>query len=126
VKFDPDIPAERQAQDIVKKLPEVLPIKKCEIQGTLKAPTSAAGAVTGIIQKWAKIKKEVYLADGCSWDVSLVPGDYDVMMNELQKATKGDFQFDLADHDQAATIEEEAPSTPGKAKKGSGTKTKRS
>ena len=34
-RVDGDVPAERQVQDFIRKLPDVLPIKKCEIIGQL-------------------------------------------------------------------------------------------
>lgn len=35
VRIDPDAPTEKQVQDIVKRLPEVMPIRKSEMEGTI-------------------------------------------------------------------------------------------
>jgi len=107
VKFDPDIPAEKQAMDIVKKLPEILPIKKSQMEGTLKVPHGMVGSVTGIVQKWAQIKKEEYESDGCAYSLVIVPGNYDQFISDLQRVTKGDFQFDIDGVENNAASNEE-------------------
>jgi len=39
ITVDPDVPADRQLQEkVLRRLPEVLPIKKSEIEGTLTIP----------------------------------------------------------------------------------------
>jgi len=41
VNVDPDVPAERQVQEkVLKKLPEILPIKRSEMSGTLSSAFS--------------------------------------------------------------------------------------
>jgi ribosome maturation protein Sdo1 len=35
IRIDPDIPADKQAHEIVKKFPGVLAVKKIEIEGTI-------------------------------------------------------------------------------------------
>jgi len=113
IKVDPDIPTERQCQDIVKKLPEVMPIRKMEMEGTLTVTHQYVGAVSNVIQQWAKVLRENYTSDGCTMELSMVPGDYDSFMSDLQKATKGDFQFDIAGQE-TATDEEDKGKKGGK------------
>lgn len=92
---DPDLPLDRQIQDIVKHLPEVLPVKRCEIEATLVVPNALMGGAAGVISKFAQIGKESYTDAGCSMEITLVPGDYDALVAELAKVTKGDFQIDI-------------------------------
>merc|ERR1712130_181694 len=86
---------ERQAQELVKKLPNVLPIKKCEIVGYLKVPHKHMGSIGGAISKYVTVVNEKWDGEGCSMEVSLVPGDYDQFLTELNNITKGEFQFDV-------------------------------
>jgi len=117
IKIDPDIPAEKQASDIVKKLPEILPIKKTQMEGTLKVPSEKAGSVTGVVQKWAHIQKEEYESSGCVYNITLVPGNYDQFMSDLQRVTKGDFEFNIDGAENgAATSEDQATGKKGKRK----------
>jgi len=36
VRVDPDASAEKQVQDILKRLPEVMPVRKSEMEGKIK------------------------------------------------------------------------------------------
>ena len=92
VNVDPDQPADRQLQEkVLRRLPEVLPIKKCEMAGTLSGlysihfpraqahffllvPHAVLGQATGVIRKFAAISSENYNADGCVMEISFVPG----------------------------------------------------
>eukprot|EP00126_Sphaerothecum_destruens_P005850 Sdes_comp19080_c0_seq1m9707 len=118
-KIDPEIAVDRQIQDILKKLTEIIPMKKSEMDATLTVPTKVAGSVQGIIHKYSKMKSENWSSTGCTWEISLVPGDYDHFISDLTKATKGEFQFEVAGGGAlSAGTEEETPSKKGKGKKG--------
>lgn len=120
IKFrvDPDEPPERQAQEAVKKLVEVIPLKKSEVEGRLTVPNKMLGQVQGIISKYCTVRGETYTADGCAMEVALVPGDYDLLLADMNRITKGDFQFEIAGA-AAATIEEAAkPAAKGKRQGG--------
>eukprot|EP00339_Tiarina_fusa_P006065 CAMPEP_0117030582 /NCGR_PEP_ID=MMETSP0472-20121206/22063_1 /TAXON_ID=693140 ORGANISM="Tiarina fusus, Strain LIS" /NCGR_SAMPLE_ID=MMETSP0472 /ASSEMBLY_ACC=CAM_ASM_000603 /LENGTH=262 /DNA_ID=CAMNT_0004738697 /DNA_START=23 /DNA_END=811 /DNA_ORIENTATION=- len=113
-RISPDQPGERQAQELVKKLPDVLPIKKCEIVGYLKVPHKHMGSVGGVIAQFVTVVNEKWDGDGCRMEVSLVPGDYDKFLAELNKYTKGEFQFDVEGAPGAG--EPAAPPAKGKKK----------
>ncbi len=93
---DMDIPVEKQVQVVVKKLPGVLTIRKSVVEGALIIPNQHMGKVSGIINKWATIRSQSYLADGCHTNVEMIPGDYDALINELSSATKNDFIFNIS------------------------------
>jgi len=114
IKIDPDIPAERQIQDLIKRIPEVMPIKRMEMEGTLTVGNAFIGSAMNVVQQWAKVTKDNYTSEGCSMEISLVPGDYDSFMSDLQKATKGEFTFDIAGQQDMSTEE------PKKGKGGKG------
>lgn len=108
VKVDPDIPSEKQAHEVLKKLPEILPLKKLETQATLTVQHRYTGVVNGIIQPWCKIIKENYTTEGSVLEISFVPGDYDSLMNSLQRSTKGEFQFEIVGQEKASSDEIES------------------
>jgi len=106
-KVDADVPTEKQVQEIVKRLPEVLPIKRQEMEGLLTIPNKHMGSCHGVIQKYVKIINERYSADGCAMQVSLVPGDYQPLLNDLNRLTKGDFQFEIEGAEKMAATSED-------------------
>jgi ribosome maturation protein Sdo1 len=105
-------------QDIVKRLPEVLPVKRSEIEATLVVPNAHMGAATGIIAKFARIGREEYSEAGCTIEIVLVPGDYDALVADLAKVTKGDFQIDIHGVDKSAAAAAPAASDSAKGKRG--------
>jgi ribosome maturation protein SDO1 len=116
LNIDPDQAAERQVQEkVLKRLPEVLPIKKCEMSGTLTISNKVVGPAMGLVRKYCQVTGETYTSGNCVMQVSFVPGDYDVFMNDLKAATKGEFSFDVDTQISAST--EAPPDSKGKGKK---------
>jgi len=96
LNIDPSQPAERQVQDkVIKKLPEIMPIRRQEMEGTLTVPNKVLGQALGVIKKYCVIGQENYTEGSCAMEISLVPGDYDLFMQDLRDVTKGDFDFDI-------------------------------
>jgi ribosome maturation protein SDO1 len=116
IRVDPDIPADRQVQEITRRLPEVLAVRRTEMEGTITIPHAYLGQAAGVIKKFAQVKGESYGGEGCAYEVSFVPGDYQPLTQELQKLTQGDFQFEVQGQDLAASQEPDAKG--GKGKKG--------
>jgi len=121
VRVDPDIPFDKQISEIIKRMPEVMPIKKEEIEGTITIPHKHMGAASGLITKSATIRRERYEDDGCVMDVTLVPGDYDSLINDLNRVTKGEFTFDVEGGAMMATSED-SEKEKGKQKSTAGKK----
>jgi len=115
---DPDIPVDRQVQDIIKKMPGVLALRKCEMQATLSIPTQYAGSASGVVRKFASVNREKYTATAAVLDVSFVPGEYDALVAELTKITKGDFQIDVVTQDGSTGAAVAASAGTGKGAKG--------
>jgi len=108
-------------QDIVKRLPEVMPIKKVEMVGNLFVPHKFLGQAQGIIHKYGNVSRENYTNEGCAMEISFVPGDYDAIMADLHKATSGTFTFDLPGQENAQAADD----GKGKGKKGGKGKSKK-
>jgi len=76
---------------------------------------SVAGQALGVCHKHAKVQGQDYGDDGCTITIEIAPGDYDKLLNELNGATKGDYQFRMAG---AAASAEPTDDDGGKKKKG--------
>lgn len=94
-RIDPSQPAERQAEELVRKLVDIMPMRKVTMEGVLRVPHAHLGAAAGVIMKHAKINREGHEADGAKYEISVVPGAYDALMSALGRATKGEFTFEL-------------------------------
>eukprot|EP01089_Gocevia_fonbrunei_P004155 TRINITY_DN14168_c0_g1_i1.p1 TRINITY_DN14168_c0_g1~~TRINITY_DN14168_c0_g1_i1.p1 ORF type:complete len:256 (+),score=60.46 TRINITY_DN14168_c0_g1_i1:41-808(+) len=104
VTFDPFVPAEKQFHDkIEKRLPELIPVKRCEMMATITIPHSVIAACQGVLKKRCKIGKEDWNATGCTMEISFVPGDYDALISELNTVTKGDFVLDVVGQQQGSS-----------------------
>jgi len=122
IRIDPDIPYDKQVQDIIKRIPEVMPIRKEEIEGTITIPHKHMGAAAGLISKSASIRRERYDDDGCIMDITLVPGDYDSLINDLNRVTKGEYTFDIDGGAMMASSEDSEKGEKGKQKGPAGKK----
>jgi len=117
IKIDPDQPVEKQIQDIIKRLPEVMPIKRSEITGVISTTYQYLAQVTGILKKYnVVVQGETYTSEGCDYTVSMVPGDYDKITSELSSSTKGNFDFNIDGQTTTTTTtsEKEAPAKGGR------------
>lgn len=79
-------------------------------------PHAHIGSAEGVVRKYVKVIKESWTASACEMEVSLVPGDYDPLLAELQNVTKGDFTFEVEGNFGAVVAEPEAPAKKGKGK----------
>eukprot|EP01107_Rhizomastix_libera_P011451 TRINITY_DN288_c3_g1_i1.p1 TRINITY_DN288_c3_g1~~TRINITY_DN288_c3_g1_i1.p1 ORF type:complete len:258 (-),score=63.44 TRINITY_DN288_c3_g1_i1:90-863(-) len=100
---DPDLPVDRQLPDILKRLPEVLPCSKQEFTGIFIIPSHLMGQAGGVLKKHCNIQSEKFDGDNCRVRVSFVPGDYDPLMMDVNRATKGEAQFQAEDGATAAS-----------------------
>jgi len=121
VNIDPWISAEKQFHDkIEKKLPEIIPVKKCEIAGKLRVPHAFAAQAQGTIKKWCGNSREDWDDEGLNMEVSVVPGDYDPFCAAMNDVTKGNYTFDVAG--QSLATLGGASDDNGKGKHGKGKK----
>lgn len=121
VKFrvDPDLPSDKQAQEAVKKIITILPMKKSEMGGTISLTHAHLGSAASILKKHARVLSENYTDTGCDYVVEFLPGDYQTLLSELGKATEGDFNFVV---DGMESASEAASSSSGKGGKPKGAK----
>lgn len=94
VKIDPFKSAEKQAEEIVKKLITIIPIKFEKAKIAIKIPSYYIGKTYSFIKKESVILKEDYDDEG-NWLVLIeIPGGYKVeFIDKLSKLTKGELEI---------------------------------
>lgn len=117
LRIDVDVDADRQVTGMIERLTAVMPMKKSAgiMEGTVTVATSLAGAVSSAIRKHARVNREVY-GDTAKFEIEML--SYDLLMKELSRVTKGQFDFQLSQ----PAPEETAPSSSSTPGHGSGRK----
>lgn len=95
LRIDGDTPLERLVADALKKLPDVLPLKKVTMGGTLTVPHALVSQVQASVSKMVTIDRQTYDADGCTMCVSMCPGDLDGLLRALERIGKGAIQMEV-------------------------------
>jgi ribosome maturation protein SDO1 len=111
VRVDADVPVEKQIPDIISKLVNVIPLKKTTLEGQLIVPHSFIGAASSIIARYVTVERESYSSHGCTYDIGIVPGEYDLFMSEMNRVTKGNFDFHVDSQKGAAATTTTSSST---------------
>eukprot|EP00770_Monocercomonoides_exilis_P013051 MONOS_12994.1-p1 / transcript=MONOS_12994.1 / gene=MONOS_12994 / organism=Monocercomonoides_exilis_PA203 / gene_product=rRNA metabolism protein, SBDS family / transcript_product=rRNA metabolism protein, SBDS family / location=Mono_scaffold00764:12520-13341(-) / protein_length=240 / sequence_SO=supercontig / SO=protein_coding / is_pseudo=false len=117
---DPFKDAEDQALEVVDKMKGVLPLKKNVMEGSLFIPHAYVAQSQGIIKKWADKSREKWDHNGCTMDVSIVPGNYDKFMQELAKVTHGEHQLTLASSSSSLSSSSSSSTRGGRGRGGRG------
>jgi len=95
-RVDGDTPTERQIQDVLKRLSEFIPITKMEIIGRLSVPHKHMGQVPSVLRKYnINASSERWGDEGCVMEISLVPGDYDAFLGDMNNTFSGEYQFEV-------------------------------
>lgn len=92
-RIDPDVDAQRQVTALVPKLSAVLPMKKggSSVAGVVIVATKLASATSSAIRKHATVHRENYDRTQCRFEVEV--HDQGSFLEDVGKATKGDFEF---------------------------------
>jgi ribosome maturation protein SDO1 len=122
VRVDPDAPVDKQVQEVLKRLPEVMPVRKSEMEAKITVPHKYLAQAQGAIKKHAQIKGETYNDVGAVFEVAFVPGAMDTLMQEVEKLTLGEAEIEVAGMGATATQDDAKtkgkPARGGKAKRG--------
>jgi ribosome maturation protein SDO1 len=94
-RVDPDIAVEKQVQEIMKNMPGVLAMRKMDMTGWITIPHAHLGVAQGQLKKFVNVKHERYDDNGCEFEVTLVPGDYDALMSMLNNTCKGEYDIKI-------------------------------
>lgn len=110
LRIDVDTDADRQVSAILEKLTAVMPMKKSAdvMEGTVTVAIALAGAVSSAIRKHGRVNREVY-GDTAKFEIEM--HSYDMLMKDLTRVTKGQFDFQLTQ----SSPDDATPPTPAKA-----------
>lgn len=119
-RIDADQPADRQVTAMMGKLTEILPLRKgnASISGVVTVPSRHMGAASGVVRKYGSVTEEEYGADGAHYTLEVF--DYEAMVRELAKVTKGEYKFaaDGIASGGSSRMAEEPEANGGNKKKG--------
>jgi len=120
---------EKQAGMVAKKMIELqLPLSKMEVEVSMKLKPQFLGQCYNIVAKYCTVKREKYDHTGaCNYILTMIPGNYDSFLSEMNQITKGEFEFDVDAHEAMATSSdlEQPKSSTGNPNKGGGGKGKK-
>ncbi len=93
VKIDPFLDAESQAQNVLKEIRKVLPIKFEKVTFKIKIPPQFSTRCYSILKTYGEIKAENWLSDGSlEIEIEILAGVQDEFFNKLSNLTKGQFE----------------------------------
>lgn len=92
-RIDADKPADKQVEAMMTKLTAIIPLRKgnASISGVITVPSRHIGAASGVVRKYGSVTDESFGPDGATYTVEVF--DYDAMVRELAKSTKGEYKF---------------------------------
>lgn len=122
-RIDVDVDAQRQVTAMFAKLSAAMPMKKSAggMEGTISVPTRLSGSVSSVIRKHATVQRETY---GAQTKFEVEIHAYDMLMKDLARTTKGEFEFSLASQPAGGSAAGSAAAAPeagqasGRKKKG--------
>lgn len=124
-RIDADQPADKQVAAMMGKLVDILPLRKgnAAISGVVTVPSKHVGPAGTVVRKHSTVKEEEFGPDGARWTVEC--HDYDALVRELAKSTKGEYEFSAAgvvESGGGSRSDADTPDGGGKKKKGRGRK----
>ena len=121
--IDPDHDAEHNARALIPKLQTVIRLTESTIEGQVVIPNSKLGQCVGLVYNLCKVGREEYGAENAYFNVTIAPGRYDALNEQLSRASNGLAVFKIAGA--AATSEKtgeqektQVRKKPGKGGKG--------
>eukprot|EP00741_Cyanophora_paradoxa_P023860 tig00021680_g23047.t1 len=117
IKVDPDTPFREQLTQVVKAINPTMAIAERKIEGTLVVPSKFVSQAKTIVAKHAAVGASEFSEAGLTMELSVLPGEFDLLVGELHKVMKNDFEWTAAAPAGAGGHEESAK---GKGKGGKG------
>jgi len=96
VRIDPFKNPEEQAQDVIKALRRILPLKIAKAIVAIKIPPAYVGKAYGILSRIGNIKREAWLPDG-SWiaEIEIPAGLQPTLIEKVSELTHGTGQVKI-------------------------------
>lgn len=97
IKFniDPAQDAEHIARSLIPKLQPIIRLQESSIEGTVIIPNSKLGQVIGICYNLGTVNREEYGADKAYIEMSVSPGKYDSLVDQIGKMSNGEAVFQI-------------------------------
>jgi ribosome maturation protein SDO1 len=93
--IDPDQDAEHNVNALVPKLVPIIRLQQTSIDGTVKVPLPKLGAVIGICCNLGRVGKEEYGPEHAFIEVSIAPGRYDDLVQQIGRVSGGEAVFQI-------------------------------
>lgn len=96
ISIDPFKPVEEQAQEVIKALRTVLPLKMSQVTISVYAKKERASKVKDYLSKTGEMAKSEWLPDG-SWkgEITIPAGIQQLVIDRLNEITKGDIEINI-------------------------------
>ncbi|EKE39163.1 rRNA metabolism protein, SBDS family protein [Entamoeba nuttalli P19] len=109
--IDPEAPMEKEIKEVEKKLNDILPSKRLEVEAIVTVPNDFCKLADGAMKKYGRITSSSANGNSKVYKVSIIPGDFDSLNKDLAKATRGNYQIDLPN---GQTVQKDASKKKGK------------
>lgn len=123
--IDPDHDAEHNARALIPKLQRVIRLTESTIEGQIVIPNNKLGQCVGLVYNMCKVGKEEYGAENAYFNVTIAPGHFDALNEQLSRASGGLAVFKIAGAAASTEKSGEAEKTAIKKKPGKGGKGKK-
>ena len=118
--IDPDQDAEHNARSLIPKLQTVIRLTESTIEGQIVIPNSKLGQCVGLVYNMCNVGREEYGAENAYINVTISPGHFDALNDQLSRASGGLAVFKIAGACATSEKSGEAEKTQVKKKPGKG------
>ena len=96
ITVDPAVPMSVELKDIDARIGSVLPVQRKEMEVHATVPASAGKQCDAVFRKFGKVTGVDSAGDKKVYHLSIVPGDFEALSRDLSKATRQNYQLDVA------------------------------
>ncbi|KAH0791042.1 ribosome assembly factor SBDS [Histomonas meleagridis] len=121
-RIDPDISAERNVRALLPKLTTVIRLSESQIEGTVVIPNTKLGQAIGICYNLGTVTREEYGPENAYISLTVSPGKFDALNEQLSKMTNGQAVFKIAGASCTTEAAQEVEKTRVRKKPGKGGK----
>jgi len=88
------------------------------MEAVIFVPHKYLGQIFGVFKDTVQIVNENYTTEGCDYNVTFVPGDYDTLMADLNNTCKDEFDIKIVGAPETTEAPEDEPITNRGGKRG--------
>ena len=112
IQIDLDGPMEKELKEVETRINDVLPCKRMETEVIATIPNDFAKPADQAMKKYGRITSVSPDGSSKKYTVVIVPGDFDMLNKDLARATRGNYQLDMAAQNQSVqkqNVQKEKP-----------------